>query len=358
MSNISHNLLTRRSAIGLAGALLGNTLLTPFARATQAPANKIPFGAAVHLEPFRNDPMLKQALIEHVDLITPMNALKWASLRYDEDKFDFSGADEIIEFAEQNNKRLHGHALLWYHANPVWLDQITSPRKLERLLNEHVEKVMGRYAGRIATWDVANEVVAHDPLSEGKWRAGVWYNALGPKHVDIAFKAAAAADPKARLFINDYDLQDEGPRVAARQTAILSIVRRLQDKNIPIHGVGMQAHLYAERRVGKDNLAEFVGQLKSLGVTVAITELDIIDWKLSADIERRDRGVANTAREYLTALTEFTEPEFIATWGLNDRYSWIGETFPRDDDAKARPLPFDENWQKKPLFEVIQNVVR
>lgn len=358
MSSISHNLLTRRSAIGLAGAVLSNSLLTPFGGSVAASANRIPFGAAVHLEPFRNDPMLKKMLIDHVDLITPMNALKWASLRYDESKFDFSGADEIIEFAEENGKRLHGHALLWYHANPSWLDQITSPGKLEKLLNEHIETVVGRYAGRIATWDVVNEVVSHDPLSEGKWRAGVWYNALGPKHVDIAFKAAAAADPNAKLFINDYDLQDEGPRVAARQKAILSIVRRLQDKNLPIHGVGMQAHLYAERRVGRENLAAFVAELKSLGLTVAITELDIIDWKLSADIERRDRGVANTAREYLGALTEIAQPEFIATWGLNDRYSWIGETFPRNDDGKARPLPFDENWQAKPLFDVIKNFLR
>ena len=120
----------------------------------------------------------------------------------------------------------------------------------------------------------------------------------------------------------------------------------------------MQAHLYAERHVGKRNLTNFVEQLKSLGITVAITELDIIDWKLNADLQRRDRGVANTAREYLGALTEIIQPEFIATWGLNDRYSWIDETFPRDDDAKARPLPFDENWQAKPLFDVIQDVVR
>ena len=179
MSSISHNLLTRRSAIGLAGAVLSNTLFTPFAGPARASANTIPFGAAVHLEPFRNDPMLKKMLIEHVDLITPMNALKWASLRYDEARFDFAGADEIIEFAEQNNKRLHGHALLWYHANPAWLDQITSPKKLERLLNEHVETVVGRYAGRIATWDVVNEVVSHDPLSEGKWRSGVWCGRRG-----------------------------------------------------------------------------------------------------------------------------------------------------------------------------------
>lgn len=358
MSSISHNLLTRRSAIGLAGAALGNSLLTPLARAAGSFDSRIPIGAAVHLEPFRNDPMMKKVLIEHVDLITPMNALKWASLRPEDGSFDFSGADEIIEFAQKNNKRLHGHALLWYHANPSWLDQLTSPSKLERLLNEHIETVVGRYAGQLATWDVVNEVVSHDPLSEGKWREGVWYNALGPKHVDVAFKVAAAADPTARLFINDYDLQDEGPRVAARQKAILSIVRRLQDKNIPIHGVGMQAHLYAERRVGKDNLANFVGQLKSLGLTVAITELDVIDWKLSADIERRDKGVANTAQEYLEALTDIAQPEFITTWGLNDRYSWIDETFPRDDNAKARPLPFDENWQPKPLLDVIRKFVR
>lgn len=337
----------------LAGAALGNTLLTSISAARAA--TKIPFGAAVMLEPFRNDPMLKKMLIEHVDIIAPMNALKWASLRHDETGFDFSGSDEIIEFAEQNGKVLHGHALLWYHANPSWLDALVSPSKLEGVLQEHIENVVGRYAGRIATWDVVNEVVAHDPRENGKWRGGVWYNALGPRHVDLAFKFAAQADPSARLFINDYDLQDEGPRVALRHKAILSIVRRLQDKNIPIHGVGMQAHLYAERRPGPDNLRKFIEQLQSMGLEVAITELDIIDWKLSEDITKRDRAVAATAKDYLTALTEITNPRFITTWGLCDRYSWIDETFPRKDSGRARPLPFDENWQRKPLFEVIQS---
>jgi endo-1,4-beta-xylanase len=364
VSDNSHNLLTRRSALGLAAGALGNTLLTAVGAASgpsQTPtprgaSGKIPFGAAVHLEPFRNDPMLKKVLIEHVDLIAPMNALKWASLRYDRSKFDFSGADEIIDFAEENGKTLHGHALLWYHANPPWLDAINSPIQLEKLLTKHVESGVGRYAGRIATWDVVNEVIAHDPLREGKWRGGVWYNALGPRHVDIAFQAAAAADPKAKLFINDYDLQDAGPRVAARHEAVLSIVRRLQDKNIPVHGVGLQAHLYAERQVGRENLQNFVRQLKALGLTVAVTELDIIDWKLRADIEERDRLVADKAQEYLGTLTEFIRPEFITTWGLNDRYSWIAETFPRDDSGVARPLPFDSNWQSKPLLELIRSI--
>ncbi|MEP1208705.1 MAG: endo-1,4-beta-xylanase [Rhizobiaceae bacterium] len=316
---------------------------------------KIPFGVAVHLEPFRNDPMLKQKLIEHADVIVPMNALKWASLRYDESRFDFAAADEIIDFAEQNGKVVHGHGPLWYLANPAWLDAIVSPKRLEYLLNEHITEVVGRYAGRIASWDVVNEVISHDPLSDGNWRGGVWYNALGPNHVDLAFKAAAAADPAAKLYINDYDLQDAGPRVAARQRAMINILRRLQDRNIPVHGVGLQSHLYAEREVGPENLAQFIGQLKRMGLTVSVTELDVIDWKLTADPDRRDRGVAATAEQYLSALTELITPQTITTWGLCDRYSWINETFPREDGATARPLPFDRNWQTKPLFEVIKS---
>ncbi len=336
----------------LSGAALGNALLTP---GNSVAGPKIPFGVAVHLEPFRNDPMLKQMLIKHADVIVPMNALKWASLRYDETRFDFSGADELIDFAEQNGKKVHGHGPLWYHANPPWLDAIKSPRKLEKLLVEHISAVVGRYAGRIGSWDVVNEVISHDPSNEGKWRAGVWYNALGPKHVDLAFKAAAAADPKARLYINDYDLQDAGLRTRARQKAILGIVRRLQDNNIPIHGVGLQSHLYAEREAGQQNLALFIQQLQQMGLGVSVTELDVIDWKLTADMKLRDRAVAATAQQYLATLSELITPQFITTWGLCDRYSWINQAFPRTDSAQARPLPFDRDWKPKPLFDVIQS---
>ena len=156
------------------------------------------------------------------------------------------------------------------------------------------------------------------------------------------------------MFINDYDLEDDSQRTKARQEAILRIVRRLQDKNIPIHGVGLQAHLYAERRTGRENLIRFVEQLQSLGLETAVTELDVIDWKLSADESRRDRGVAHTAQEFLDALVSAGAPRNITSWGLSDKYSWIDKTFPRDDSARARPLPFDRDWQPKPLFKVLK----
>ncbi len=351
---IKTNLLTRRSALGVLGAGLTSSMSLPFATSGAFAASKIPYGVAVHLDPFRNEPIFRDLLKQHADLIVPMNALKWASLRHTEGQFDFGGSDEIIEFAEANNKPIHGHALLWYDANPSWIDAVTEPRLLEKLLNEHIETVVGRYAGRIATWDVVNEVVAHDPLTQGKWRKGVWQNILGPRHVEIAFAAAAKADPKCRLFINDYDLEDDSLRTEARHRAILQIVQRLQKKNIPIHGVGLQAHLYAERRTGADNLIKFVRDLKALGLEVAVTELDVIDWKLSADPTVRDRAVVATVREFLDAITEAGTVRNITTWGLSDKHSWIKDVFPRSDSAKARPLPFDDQWQKKPLFDLIQ----
>lgn len=313
-----------------------------------------PYGAAVHLHPFRNDPNLKRHLVEHTDVVVPMNALKWASLRYEKRRFDFSGADEIIEFAEKNKKTIHGHALLWYHANPAWLDAVRSPVELENLLADHIEKVVGRYAGRIKSWDVVNEVVAHDPVSQGLWRGGVWYDVLGPRHVEIAFRLAAQADPKTLLFINDYDLEDDSLRTLKRQQAILSIVRNLQDKNIPIYGVGLQAHLYAERQIGIRNLQKFLKSLKAMGLVVSITELDVIDWKLPRNIMERDRLVAAKAEEFLDTVHEVVKPQMITSWGMNDAYSWIQEVFPRDDGAMPRPLPFDVNWKVKPLFETIR----
>ena len=355
MNKFTENLLTRRSLLQLAAQAASYGLLSSTSFAGK---EKTPFGVAIALEPFRNDPKLKEMLVKYADVFVPMNALKWGLLRPSEDQFDFSGADEIIRFAELHGRPVHGHTLLWYDYNPDWLSAKSTPSKLERALREHIQAVAGRYAGRIASWDVVNEVVAHDPLSEGKWRRGIWYDVLGPRHVDIAFEEAARVDPAAKLYINDYDLEDDSLRTKSRQDAIISIVRRLQDKKIPIHGVGLQAHLYAERGIGKENLIDFVKQLEKLGLEVAVTELDIIDWKLSKDIERRDRGVAATAKEFLDAITSATTLSTLTTWGMNDRYSWIGSVFERSDDGKARPLPFDENWQPKPLFDVISNVVK
>ncbi len=333
------------TALGLLG-LNGGRILAAGSKPT-------PYGVAVELAPFRNDAGYRKLLIEHADIIVPMNMLKWSSVHHTKGSFDFERADEIIEFARLHGKAIRGHTLLWYDNNPKWVEEITSPREAEKVLVDHIEQVVGRYRGIVSSWDVVNEVVAHDPRAEGMWRKGVWQRLLGPAHVEIAFRAAALADPSAHLVINDYDLANTGLRFDARRKAILQIVRYLQDRNIPVHGVGLQAHLYAERSIDREGLGRFIRTLAEMGVETLITELDVIDWRLSKNPVKRDIGVANTVAEFLEAFYAGGNPQSITTWGISDRYSWISEVFARSDDSPNRPLPFDRNFHPKPFWNVL-----
>ncbi len=312
------------------------------------------YGAAAMKENFVDDPLYREALIRHCDVIVPMNDLKWEALRPARDVFAFDDADRILDFARAHGKAVRGHTLCWHDALPAWAKTMTDRREAERELNRHIEHVVGRYAERIPSWDVVNEAIAHDPDNQGPWRDTIWRKLLGPEHVEIAFRAAAKADPKAELVYNDYDFETTDPREARRRREAIALVRRLQDKKIPIHAIGLQGHLYAEKTIDQDGLARFARDLKALGVKLIVTELDVIDWKLPAPPDERDRLAARHVERFLQAVTAEGPLDTLVTWGITDRYSWIHDTFKRQDRALARPLPFDSDYRPKPMMEVIR----
>lgn len=347
--------LSRREAL-TAAAGLAATALAP--AAGLASTRAIPLGSAAQIETFRADPRYRDALTRYCDVIVPMNDLKWEALRHDRARFDFSGADELVAFAQRNGQALRGHALLWGEALPPWAKEMTSRAEAERELVEHIGTVVDRYKGKIATWDVVNEVIRFEPLPGEPMRDTVWQRLLGPAHVEIAFRAAAAADPKARLVLNDFNFEEPGEGPAARRRIALDLCRRLKDKGIPVHGIGLQAHLYADRPLDIDGLQTFMVELGKLDLDVEITELDVIDWKLPADPATRDRAAASLVGAFLDAIVSVRRPRAIVTWGLSDRYSWIHETFPRKDRARARPLPLDADFKPKPMMAVLDRYRR
>lgn len=343
---------TRRMALRGAAALIA-TGVAGASGAAGAAASPIPLGSAAEIDTFRSDARYREALTRYCDVIVPMNDLKWEALRHDRPRFDFSGSDEIVAFAEANRKALRGHTLLWGEALPAWAKEMTTRAEAERELVNHIEIVVDRYRGRIATWDVVNEVIKYDPQPGEPYRDTIWQRLLGPEHIEIAFRTAAKVDPKARLVLNDFHFEEREPGAAARRKVALDICRRLRDKGIPVHGIGMQAHLYAEKRIDIEGLQRFMRDLDSLGLDVEITELDVIDWKMPADVGQRDAAAAALVASFLGAICSVKRPKAIVTWGLSDRYSWIHETFPRKDGARARPLPLDADYRPKPMMAVL-----
>lgn len=352
--------LTRRSFMAAGAGLMvtGTASRHALGQGVAAAPRRVPLGGAVQAEYIDADPAYRQAFLDHCDLIMPMNELKFDQIRPTRDAWNFEPADRLVEFALANGRQSRGTCHVWWNAMPAWVEAIDDASEAEAVLVEHVERVTDRYRGKLVGWDVVNEVIANDPQQEGPLRRTDWLRKLGPRHIPIAFAAAARADPASRLVINDYDLEFVGPRFDARRAVMLSIVRQLQDGGVEVHGVGMQGHLYADREIDKPGLERFHRELDALGVGLLVTELDIIDWHSPAGPQSQDATAYRLVSDLLDAIFAWKPPEAVIIWGISDRYSWIPAVLPRPDGAPDRPLPLDRDMVQKDWMRLLDARLR
>jgi len=343
-------------AIGaLANATFGlNRASAAFADAASADrSRRIPYGACVNLAPLQKKPEYRAALTAYCQQLTPEYGLFWNYLRPSRDRFDFDFADQVLAFAEARQMTMRGHTLVWYAAMPDWTKEIDSPAEVESVLEAHIETVVARYRGKIKTWHVVNEPIAEAKGSVADLRASIWLKYLGAKYIDTAFRLAHEVDPAAELLLNEYDIEYVEQGSAARRQALLALIHDLLARGTPLHGVGLQGHIRATHRIDRDGLYNFVSEIKSLGLSVHVTELDVIDRDLPAPIAVRDVLAAARAYDFLSPICAAMRPSVIASWGITDRYTWMPMWNKRSDGLANRPLPLDDQYRPKPLWSVI-----
>ncbi len=314
------------------------------------------YGAAVHKSALSSNTYLVEAVTRECTMLVPEWELKWNFLRPTPDTFNFAPADWVADFAQTNQMLLRGHTLVWHQAEamPSWFSKFVNSKNARQILRKHIKTVVKHYAGKIHSWDVVNEAIkVSDGRSDGL-RSTPWLQFLGADYIEIAFRAAAAADPKALLVYNDYGLDYDTSEDEAKRTAVLKLLEGLKSKGVPIHALGIQAHLSGEEdRFNPEKFRNFLSKVASIGLKILITELDVTDKKLPKDINIRDRIVAAAYEDYLSVVLD--EPAVIAvlTWGLSDRYTWLSEYQPRSDGAAVRPLPLDTNFKPKLAWNAI-----
>jgi endo-1,4-beta-xylanase len=351
--------VARAAALGVSGTT-GLSGMSAFAtprghgRTLGGSRNLIPYGSAVRAGVLETDSAYRDAIIANCQLIVPEGEMKWPDIHPERDQYRFEKADELVDFARQNNIKIRGHTLAWYGGMPEWTASIGSRAEAEHELVDHIETVVSRYRGAIPSWDVINEPLIDWPQDEFSLRPSIWTRQIGPDYLSIALRATAAADPDARLVLNEYDVEYEGPRFAARRKALVQLLRSLRDRGVPLHAVGLQAHLFASRTIDRDGLQQLLAEIAELKLDVLVTELDVIDLDLPAAVSERDAMVAAMADQFLGAVFGVVRPKAILTWGLSDRYTWVPTWFKRKDGLPNRPLPLDADFKRKPLFDVIE----
>lgn len=300
-------------------------------------------------------------------LIVPENEMKWQSLRPAPDRFDFSAMDRIAAWAQQNAMDLRAHVLLWHRAQwfPEWLNNYdfgTRPAsEAERVLTDHIRTVTGRYKDQITSWDVVNEAIDHQtnaPIQTSLSRAMGSAEAV----IDLAFHTARDAMPDAQLVYNDYMSWE--PDHAKHCADVLRLLEGMKTRGTPCDALGIQSHIEMfsiDPATGLGPYDEagwraFLNEVTGMGYRLLVTEFDVKDRALPADITVRDKAVADFTRRYFDVMSDYAEHlDDILAWGLVDRYNWLQYFDPakRDDGQEIRGCPYGSDYAPKPLREAL-----
>lgn len=347
-------MLSRRQTLqlGASGIAALTGLIAPVVPRARAEA-AVPFGAAVRAGLLDTDGEYSRAIRKYCADIVPEGGMLWNDLRPNQATYDFAAADSVAGYAASYDLRLRGHTLVWYGVMPKWTETLTTAALAEAELVKHIDTVVGRYRTRIDSWIVVNEPLIENAVSLDDLRPTIWQRTIGIQHLAAAFHAARAADPFAKLLINEYDVEYVGERFQKRRDALTSLVRYLLERNTPLQGVGIQGHLRADLEIDSKGLRQFASDMRALGLKIAVTELDVIDDTLPADIAERDRRVSLQAQKFLSSLSEIEPLDSVLSWGITDKYTWVPTYYKRADGLKNRPLPLSDRYEPKPLLAAI-----
>jgi endo-1,4-beta-xylanase len=311
-----------------------------------AEARGILIGAAVN-PALLEDAVYAETLAREFNLVVPENVMKFGPTQPARDRYEFSAADRLVEFAQAHRLKVRGHAFVWHQMMPRWLTGGTlSDSEVAAILRDHIQAELGHFKGKVFAWDVVNEATANDP-PHGP-RQTFWLEKVGPDYIDKAFRWAHEADPSAKLFYNDYDA--DGMNV--KSGAVYNLVKGLKARGVPIDGVGLQMHLSLKTAPTAEELAANIRRLVALGLEVHITEMDV-----RLPVPATPSDLEAQAKIYGTvAKTCVATPgcKALLTWGVNDAHSWIPSFYP----GLGAALLFDAQSQAKPARMAVEEALK
>jgi endo-1,4-beta-xylanase len=273
---------------------------------------------------------------QQFDMVTPGNEMKWDTTEPSNGSFNFGPGDQIVSFAQSHGMRVRGHNLVWHSQLPSWVSSLPL-NQVQSVMDNHITTEASHYKGKVYSWDVVNEPFNED----GSLRQDVFYNAMGSGYIADALRTARAADPNAKLYLNDYNIEGEN----AKSNGMYNLVSSLKSQGVPIDGVGLESH-FILGQVPSSLLAN-MQRFAALGVDVAITELDD-----RIQLPASSANLAQQATDFSTVVSDCLQVSRcvgVSQWGVGDADSWIPSAF----SGFGAATMFDQNYQPKPAYNAV-----
>ncbi|MCR4939534.1 MAG: endo-1,4-beta-xylanase [Treponemataceae bacterium] len=312
-----------------------------------------PLGVAVRPEQFK-EASIYNPILDHFNAYVCENVMKQDAIQPSKGVFKFGPAETVVNAAAEEGKLMRGHTLVWHSQVPAWFFQgtgaggVATKAELYDNMKTHIETTMGKFKGKVDSWDVVNECIEEN----GSLRNSKYLEIAGSdEYIANAFRWAREADPSAKLFINDYNIEYSG----AKQNGMYNLVKKLLAEGVPIDGVGLQCHI-GMTYPALSEIQKAIQRFASLGVKVQVTELDMSVYSNDNEKEKSpdDEVLIEQAYRYKQLFEIFEEEykagrlDMVMIWGAADKDTWLNN-FPvsgRDN----YPLFFDHKLNAKPCY--------
>ncbi|KAM5549652.1 endo-1,4-beta-xylanase 5-like [Rosa sericea] len=226
-----------------------------------------PFGCSI-TKLILNNPAHQNWFTSRFTVTTFGDEMKWYSTESIQGREDYSVADAMLQFAEENNIVVRGHNVFWddpqYQLS--WVKSLNT-RQLINATYKRLNSIMQRYKSKLIAWDVVNENL-HWNFFESRMVA----NASA-----IFYNWAIKADGETPLFLNDFNTIEESRDGASMPAMYLRKLREIQSfpgNSGGRFGIGLESHFNSST----PNLPYIRASLDTLGVAnvpIWITELDV-----------------------------------------------------------------------------------
>lgn len=295
------------------------------------------------------------AISNNFNLCVAENEMKIDQTEPSQNSFNFGAGNSLVSYAQSKNMAVRGHTLVWHSQVPDWIskdgktnDKGWTRDQLLKIMENHITRCVKNFGTKVCEWDVVNEtldddqsIVRTNPNGYQLRKESVWVKVIGEDFIDSAFVYAHRANPKAKLYLNDYGCEYSG---SAKTIALYNLAKRLKDKGIPIDGVGLQCHLHADD-FNKTNLNNTVKRYAAIDLNCIFTEIDIAIYTTSsADLAKQ----ADVYRQITEVFLKNTNCPHMIIWGINDKFSWISD---------RNPVLFDFNTKPKPAYNSVRDAL-